>query len=178
MSETKKNHILTKEEAELLLFKYKESGSKELLEQLVSHYRYIPELLSRRYSHRGAEFDDIYQVACIGLLNAIQRFDISKSIKFTTFATPTIIGEIKRFFRDKGYFIKVPRKIYETFNKANKIRNAFLGNGNMQLSTKELADSVGVTENELKHALSCPSFPLHSSSFRRAGLERLKHSRR
>ncbi len=154
MSEPNISPALSKQDAEELLFKYKESGDKKLLEELISHYRYIPELLSRRYSHRGAEFDDIYQVACIGLLNAINRFDTSKSIKFTTFATPTIIGEIKRYFRDKGYFIKVPRKIYETFNKANKIRAAFLGNGGSELSTKELADSVGVTESELTHALS------------------------
>ena len=150
MNYTKDTHILSKDEAEQLLFEYKKSGDKELLEKIVLYYRYIPELLSRRYSHRGAEFDDVYQIACIGLLNAIERFDENKGIKFVTYATPTIIGEIKRFFRDKGYFIKVPRKIYEIFQKASRLRAA----SGKKLSSTELADAIGVTEEQLNYALS------------------------
>lgn len=148
--ETKDVITVTKENAENLIAEYNKSGNKILLDKLVAHFKYIPELLSRRYSHRGAEYDDIYQIACIGLLNAIERFDESKGIKFVTFATPTIIGEIKRFFRDKGCFIKVPRKIYETFQKANKLRTA----SGKKLSTAELAEAIGVTLDELNNALS------------------------
>lgn len=149
MIDSKEKSAKTGLDADDLLLEYKKSGKKELLDSLVSHYRYIPELLSRRYANRGVEYDDIFQVACIGLLNAIERFDETKGIKFVTFATPTIIGEIKRFFRDKGYFIRVPRRIYETFNKANKIRMS----GGKKLSTEELAEAIGVKDDELKSAL-------------------------
>lgn len=154
MYEAENSCELSKEEAENLLIEYKKSGDKSLLDKLVYHYRYIPELLSRRYAHRGVEYEDIYQIACLGLFNAIERYDAAKGIKFITFATPTIIGEIKRFFRDKGNFIKVPRKIYETFQKANKLRNAYAMPNGGKISSKELAEAIGVTEEELLKALS------------------------
>ena len=86
MIDSKEKSAKTGLDADDLLLEYKKSGKKELLDSLVSHYRYIPELLSRRYANRGVEYDDIFQVACIGLLNAIERFDETKGIKFVTFA--------------------------------------------------------------------------------------------
>ena len=63
-------------------------------------------------------------MACIGLLYAVERFDVSKGVKFTTFAAPTVVGEIKKYFRDKGNFIRVPRRLYEIFSKAHRIHMA------------------------------------------------------
>src|SRR6188508_822217 len=69
--------------------------------------------LARRYANRGEPLDDLEQVACIGLLKAIDRFDPGRAVKFTTFAVPTIAGELKRHFRDRGWMLRVPRDVQE-----------------------------------------------------------------
>jgi len=136
-----------------LFEEYKKTNSKELYDLIIRKYDYIPTILARRYMGRGIEYDDIYQIACIGLMKAIGRYNVRKGVKFATFATPTIIGEIKRYFRDKGNFIKVPRRIYEIFNKASKIRNARMQEDGETLSTNDLADSLGVPIEQINMAL-------------------------
>ena len=69
---------------------------------------YIAEILSRKFINRGVEYDDIFQVACMGILYAVERFDPDKGVKFATYATPTVMGEIRKYFRDKGNFIRIP----------------------------------------------------------------------
>lgn len=101
---------------------YKNTGDHEVKDSIVEHYMYIVEILSKRFANRGLEYDDIFQVACIGLILAVDRFDPGKNIKFASFATPTVLGEIKKHFRDKGYFIKIPRKLYEVFYRAERLR--------------------------------------------------------
>ena len=86
-------------------------------------------------------------------MNAIERYDPSQVNKFTTFATPTIVGEIKRLFRDKGNFIRVPRRVYEIFTKASKIRNAHLAESGENMTTGELASALGVPVAQLENAL-------------------------
>ena len=103
---------------------YKKTGDVKLRNALVGRYAYLAQILAKRFSGRGIDYDDLYQVACIGLLYAVERFDPAKGVKFTTFASPTISGEIKRYFRDKGNFIRVPRRLYEIFSKAHRIRVA------------------------------------------------------
>ena len=101
---------------------YKKTKSKELRNKIVDSYIYIAEILSRRFINRGIEYDDIFQVACMGLIYAVERFDPDRNVKFATFATPTIMGEIRRYFRDRGNFIKIPRKLYEIFYRAEMIK--------------------------------------------------------
>ena len=69
--------------------------------------------------NRGVEYDDIFQVACMGILYAVERFDPNRGVSFATFATPTVMGEIRHYFRDKGNFIRVPRKLYKVFTERN-----------------------------------------------------------
>jgi RNA polymerase sigma-B factor len=69
--------------------------------------------LSRRFNHRGISEDDLMQVASIGLLQAIERFDPERGVEFSTFAAPTILGELKRHFRDRGWAIRIPRRLQE-----------------------------------------------------------------
>ncbi len=114
--------------AEYELFsQYKNTKDKTVRDRIVENYIYIAEILSRRFINRGIEYDDIYQVACIGLLNAVERFDPDRGVKFATFATPTVFGEIRKYFRDKGSFIKIPRRLYEVFYRAEKIKRAQSG---------------------------------------------------
>lgn len=114
--------------AEYELFaEYKRTRSKKTREELLNKYLYIAEILSRKFINRGIEYDDIYQVACIGVLYAIDRFDPDRGVQFATFATPTVLGEIRKYFRDKGNFIRIPRTLYELFYKAECIKRASEG---------------------------------------------------
>ena len=102
--------------------RYRETGDIALRDEIVSSYIYIAEILSRKFINRGVEYDDIFQVACMGILYAVERFDPDKGVKFATYATPTVMGEIRKYFRDKGNFIRIPRRLYEIFYKAEKIK--------------------------------------------------------
>ena len=107
-----------------LFSEYKKTGDISLRNEIASRYMYMAEILSKKFINRGIEYDDIYQVACVGVLYAIERFNPDRGIRFATYATPTILGEIRKYFRDKGNFIKIPRKLYEIFYKAERIRRS------------------------------------------------------
>ena len=112
------NSLIGLSEKELLKL-YGESKDKTIRNELVKRYLYIAEILSKKYINKGIDYEDIFQVASLGLLYAIERFDVSKGFEFSSFATPTIIGEIKKYFRDKGWAIRVPRRIQELSKRVN-----------------------------------------------------------
>ncbi len=128
---------------------YKETRSPKLRDELVHSYLYIAEILSRKFVNRGIEYDDIYQVACVGVLYSVERFDPDRGIKFATFATPTVMGEIRRYFRDKGSFVKIPRKLYEVFYKAEKIRRSFSGG---HVSVEEISRILDIPAELIRKA--------------------------
>lgn len=84
-----------------------------LRDELVRAHLPLVEYLARRFRNRGEPYDDLVQVATIGLIKSVDRFDQERGVEFTTYATPTIVGEIKRHFRDKGWAIRVPRRLQE-----------------------------------------------------------------
>ena len=133
-------------EYELFLL-YKQTGDKAVRDEIIEKYIYIAEILSRRFINRGIEYDDIYQVACIGLLNAVDRFDPDRGVKFATFATPTVFGEIRKYFRDKGSFIKIPRRLYEIFYRAEKVKRA-----QAALTLPEIARILDISEDTVEDA--------------------------
>lgn len=99
---------------------------------------------ARRFRNRGEPFEDLVQVGTIGLIKAVDRFDTERGVEFSTYATPTIIGEIKRYFRDKGWAIRVPRRLQELRMQINA-------------TTAELSQSLGrsPTAGELAEAIGC-----------------------
>ena len=125
--------------------RYRETRDTKLRDEIVSSYIYIAEILSRKFVNRGVEYDDIYQVACLGILYAVERFDPDKGVKFATFATPTVMGEIRKYFRDKGNFIRIPRRLYEVFYKAEKIRRM-----SSEISQEEIARILNIPEKTLE----------------------------
>ncbi|MDY3971248.1 MAG: sigma-70 family RNA polymerase sigma factor [Clostridia bacterium] len=125
--------------------RYRETKDTKLRDEIVSSYIYIAEILSRKFVNRGVEYDDIYQVACLGILYAVERFDPDKGVKFATFATPTVMGEIRKYFRDKGNFIRIPRRLYEVFYKAEKIRRM-----SSEISQEEIARILNIPEKTLE----------------------------
>lgn len=105
-----------------LFAKYSRDRDVASRNELVGRYMYLAEIISKKFLNRGAEYDDIHQVACIALIKAVERFSPEKGFKFVSFATPTIVGEIKRYFRDKSSAIRIPRRIYEAYQKVNMAR--------------------------------------------------------
>lgn len=98
---------------------YSQEKSLDIRNELINRHLYISEILAKKYINKGIDYEDIYQVAALGLLYAIERFDLGRGYEFSSFATPTIIGEIKKYFRDKGWSVRVPRRIQELSKKIN-----------------------------------------------------------
>lgn len=95
-----------------LFERYKTTNDVRIRNSIAEKYLYIAEILAKKFSGRGVDFDDLYQVASLALLKGIDRFDASKGLQFATFITPTIAGEIKNYFRDKSRLVKLPRRLY------------------------------------------------------------------
>ncbi|MGD9568143.1 MAG: SigB/SigF/SigG family RNA polymerase sigma factor [Sedimentibacter sp.] len=135
-----------------LFLHYQQKRDVETRNQIFDKYKYMAEIISRKYFNKGIEHEDIYQIACMGLIYAIERFDIDKGFEFTSFATPTILGEIKKYFRDKGWAIKVPRKIQEISKKVNDVNNALSIQLNRAPTVKEIAAYIKISEEEVLEA--------------------------
>lgn len=136
-----------------LFMEYKKTGSIELRDDIVEKYVYIAEIIAKKFIknnrsyNNGIDYDDVYQVACLGLIYAADRFNPEVGVKFASFATPTIIGEVRRYFRDKGFFIRVPNRLYEIFRKAERIKRSGQG-----ATIQEMARVLGVSEDTIKEA--------------------------
>lgn len=136
-----------------LFSKYKETHDNEIRDKIIERYFYIAEIIAKKYTksnrtyNNGIDYDDVYQVACLGLIYAAERFDPDKGIKFASFATPTIIGEVRRYFRDKGFFIKVPGRLYDIFRRAERIKRS--GGGD---TVSDMARALGVSEETVHEA--------------------------
>lgn len=136
-----------------LFDEYSVTKSKELRNQIVEHYLYMVDILIRKYLNKGVDYDDLYQVGSMALVFAVERFDISKGFEFTSFATPTIIGEIKRYFRDKGWAVKVPRRLKEISARLPKAKDALSQTLDRAPTVAEIADYLGNTEEEILEAM-------------------------
>jgi len=95
------------------LEEYAQTRDRALRDEIVGAQLGLAEYLARRFKNRGEPIEDLVQVALVGLLKAVERFDPSRGLEFSTFATPTIVGELKRHFRDKGWAVRVPRRVQE-----------------------------------------------------------------
>ena len=136
-----------------LLRRYHHDGDVEARERLIEQYLPLVRSLARRYSYRGEQLEDLVQVGCIGLIKAIDRFDVDRGVELTTYATPNIIGEIKRHFRDKGWSIRVPRGLQELNVKLSKLIEELTVQHERSPTIPELAKAAGVEEEEVLEAL-------------------------
>jgi RNA polymerase sigma-B factor len=118
-------------------------------EELVVAYRALAEYLARRFAGRGEPLDDLIQVASIGLLKAIDRFDLGRGVKFSTYATPTIVGELKRHFRDRGWAMRIPRRLQEIGLQLRSAVPALSQDLGRSPTISEIADRTGLTIEEV-----------------------------
>ncbi len=138
---------------EELFRKYAETKSLELRDELVIKYLYIAEILTKKYINRGIDYDDLYQVASLALIYAVERFDVSKGYEFSSFATPTIIGEIKKYFRDKGWMIRVPRRLQELAKKVNDAKEVLQQELKRPVKVPDIAKYLDCKESEVFEAM-------------------------
>ena len=130
---------------EELLLTYHDEGDSDARDELVRRFIPFARKLALRYVHSREPLDDLVQVACVGLLKALERFEPGRGKKFTTFAGPTILGELKRHFRDKGWSVHVPRDVQERALAVSR-----------QTERMSAASGRSPTVNELAEALECP----------------------
>jgi RNA polymerase sigma-B factor len=125
---------------------------RDARDQLVHLHLPLVEHCARRFRHRGEPHEDLVQVGTIGLLKAIDRFETDRGVEFSTYATPTVVGEIKRHFRDKGWAIRVPRRLQE-------LRMQVIA------ATEELSHALGrsPTVDELAGAIGCTAEEVHQA---------------
>ena len=132
-----------------LLNQYRKKPSNELMEKLVEGYIDIPRIIAARFKGQGVDEDDLFQVASLALMKAIERFDPDMGNKFVTFATPTIVGDLRNYIRDKGSIMRTSRTTRSQLYKMQKIRDDFEQNYYREPTLQELSDLMEISREEL-----------------------------
>jgi RNA polymerase sigma-B factor len=137
-----------------LLVRYHKRGDKAARERVIQEQLPLAEFLARKFAGRGEPLDDLVQVASVGLIKAVDRFDVDRRIEFSTYATPNILGEIKRYFRDKGWAMRVPRGLQELRQSAKEvIRDETVKTGRSP-TIQELAETLDADIEGVAEALT------------------------
>lgn len=132
---------------------YRQHPSTELRNKIVEENLYIVDILIRKYLGKGVDYDDLYQVGAIALVSAVERFDPSRGYEFRSFATPTILGEIKKHFRDKEWSLKVPRRMKEIAGKVQETKDKLTAELGRVPSVDEVAAATGFTPEQIMQAM-------------------------
>ena len=132
-----------------LFLEYRKTKDPKLRNRIVEDHMYMVDILIRKYLNKGVEYDDLYQVASLALISAVERFDPEKGFEFSSFATPTIIGDIKKHFRDKAWSMKVPRRVKELSGKLPKVKEKLTAELGRVPNVDELAEAMGSDRGEI-----------------------------
>jgi RNA polymerase sigma-B factor len=132
-----------------LLRRYHEGGDTRARDQLAEEMLPLARALAGRYAGRGEPMDDLVQVACVGIMKAIEGFDLRRDVRFSSYATPTVLGEIKRHFRDRTWAMRVPRGLQELQLEVAKKRDALTGELGRSPTVQELAAAVAAPFEEV-----------------------------
>ena len=154
------------EEDRRLLVRWRGRRDEHARDALVERFLPLARQLARRYQHAGEPLEDLVQVASLGLLKAIDRFDPGRDTAFSSFAVPTILGELKRHFRDKGWSVRVPRDLQELAVKVERLGDALGRELGRAPTVEELAERAGITAEQVLEAREA------SSAYRAVSLDR------
>ena len=146
-----------REEDRELLRRYHEGGETAAREELIQRHLPLVRSLARRYAGRGESLEDIEQVGAIGLIKAIDRFELEREVSLATYATPNVVGEIKRHFRDKGWAIRVPRALQELNASMSGAIERLTGRLGRSPSIAEIAAELKTTPEEVLEAMEVGS---------------------
>jgi RNA polymerase sigma-B factor len=144
---------LSEVETRELLRAYHERGDRAARDRLIEQHLPLVRALARRYAGRSEQLDDLIQVGSIGLIKASDRFDLDRGVELTTYAIPTIIGELKRHFRDRGWAVHVPRRLKELSLQLNQLVEELGGKLGRSPTVAELAAASEADEEEVIEAL-------------------------
>src|SRR5690242_20584679 len=136
-----------------LLRRYHHGGDTRARDQLAEEMLPLARALAGRYAGRGEPMDDLVQVACVGIMKAIDGFDLSREVRFSSYATPTVLGEIKRHFRDRTWALHVPRGTQELQLKVAKARDELTNSLGRSPTVEELAEAVEASMEDVLDAL-------------------------
>lgn len=163
------NKLLTQAKMRELIERAQAGDEAARVEMVVGNTRLVWSIV-QRFSSRGVELDDLFQIGCIGLLKSVDKFDLSYDVKFSTYAVPMIIGEIQRYLRDDG-MIKVSRSIRELNFKIRHASDQFMKTNERQPTIQELADMLDVTFDDVLLAVDAMRDPasLHDQMFDHEG---------
>ena len=134
----------------VLVRDHKDAAARE---ELITRYLPLVRSLARRFASRGQPVEDLIQVGSIGLIKAIDRFDLERGVELSTYATPTVLGEIKRYFRDKGWAVKVPRALQDLNVRLNRVTESLTVELRRSPTIGELAAATGASEEDVVEAL-------------------------
>ena len=155
---TSKLPVLTNEE-KLMLFKKIKNGDKEAREKFVQGNLRLVLSVIQKFSNRGENADDLFQVGCIGLMKSIDNFDLGQNVKFSTYAVPMIIGEIRRYLRDNNS-IRVSRSLRDTAYKALSVKERLMAKNETEPSIDEIAKELGMEKEDIVFALDAIQEPV------------------
>ena len=155
---TAKLKVLKNEETQELLRRSK-AGDKQAREELIQGNLRLVLSVIHKFSNRGENVDDLFQVGCIGLIKAIDNFDITQNVRFSTYAVPMILGEVKRYLRDNNS-IRVSRSLRDTAYKAIYARESLMKKNLKEPTLCEIAEEVGVSKEDITYALDAIQSPV------------------
>jgi RNA polymerase sporulation-specific sigma factor len=150
--------VLTNPEMRILI-KSMHAGDNAARESLIRGNLRLVLSVIQRFNNRGENVDDLFQVGCVGLIKAIDNFDIGQNVRFSTYAVPMIVGEIRRYLRDNNP-IRVSRSLRDTAYKALKIRDQLIGKTNREPSLTEVAKELGIPREDVVFALDAIQDPV------------------
>lgn len=142
----------------LLIDSYRTSGETKYKNSIIKSYMYLVEKLAKNYSYNHKEqYDDLVQVGCIGLLSAIDKFDLSQKVNFKTYSYHFISGEMKHYIRDHVSIVKLPRELQELYPKINRVRNALNINTGTDADENKIAELLDIPVEKVKQTLEMES---------------------
>lgn len=144
---------LSAEETDRLLRSYLQTRSVQHRDRLVEAHLYIAEIVARKFSGRGVDFDDLFQVAALALTRAVERFDPERGVKLASFVTPAMVGEVKNYFRDRSRLIRPPRRSGELARLVEAAKEALTQQLQRSPRVDEVAEYASLTEDEVLEGL-------------------------
>lgn len=138
---------------ERLIAAYAAHPTRENRDRLVEAHLYIAKIIARKFSGRGADYDDLYQVAALALVRATERYDPGRGVKFQSFVTPNMVGEVKNYFRDRTRALRLPRRGAQLARDIERAREKLVQQHHREPRVDELAEALGVAEDAVLEAL-------------------------
>ncbi len=140
-------------DSDTLFLEYYETKDVAIRNVLIERYLYIAEIAAKKFAGRGVDYEDLFQVASLALVKAIERFEPSRGIKFSSYATPSLIGEIKNYFRDSSRVMRLPRRDTEQLKKMNLFVQDYLARNGVKPSAKRIAAYLDISVERVLEVL-------------------------